>query len=124
MTILLLFHLQWYIYLGIIAGFSIFGIIVQAITNKDKTVPKEETDGSLPLLSNSTTVETKKPAKSTDVETPKQPEARKKTLRELKANQALYSILFVFEANYGAIDFWRQNRKQENESGRTCNCYS
>ena len=76
--------IEWYIYLGIIAGFSVFGIIVQAITNKDKTAPKEEADGSLPLLSNSTTVETKKPTKSSDVETPKQPEARKQTLREIK----------------------------------------
>lgn len=69
--------------MGIIAGFSVFGIIVQAITNREKGAPKESTDSALPLLSNSGVVE-KKQTKPTDVELSKQPEGRKKTLREMK----------------------------------------
>ena len=62
-----------------------FGIIVQAITNKEKVVEKESQDMAMPLLQTSK-VETKKPAKTVDVEeaAPKERGGRKKTLREMK----------------------------------------
>lgn len=60
---------QWYVYLGLIAGFTLFGLIVQAITNRQ---PKQEKTQDMPLLENS----------GQRVELPSKQYTRSQTLRE------------------------------------------
>ena len=60
---------QWYVYLGLIAGFSILGIVVQAVTNKQM---KRVKSGTAPLL----------PASEQRVELPSSKPQRSRTLRE------------------------------------------
>ncbi|KAK8827861.1 hypothetical protein WA556_004493 [Blastocystis sp. ATCC 50177/Nand II] len=68
---------EWYIYLGIIAAFTIFGVVVQAVTNK---APKEEKTVEAPLLS----ISDNTPAKFSKGDASTRKTERSLTLREMK----------------------------------------
>ena len=71
---------EWYLYLSILAGFTIFGVIVQAATNRGPKEPKESPDTTLPLIINQDTS-----MKEIKEEKPVAKERQYKTLRELQA---------------------------------------
>ena len=73
---------EWYLYLSILAGFTIFGVIVQAATNRGPKEPKESPDTTLPLIINQDTS-----MKEIKEEKPVAKERQYKTLRELQADR-------------------------------------